>query len=89
MSDFAIDFRLSERVGVVTGAAQGIGQGVAAALAHAGADVALVDVHESRMAETADLVEAAGRRALPVPVDVSDHEAVTASWPSSAASTPW
>lgn len=75
-SDYAIDFGLSDQVAVVTGAAQGIGQAVAAAMAHAGADVAMVDLDEDRLDDTRGLVEQAGRRALPVALDVGDREAV-------------
>ena len=76
MSEYEIDFRLEGRVAVVTGSAQGIGQAVAAGMAHAGADVALIDLHADRLDETAGLVEAAGRRALKVAVDVGDKAAV-------------
>lgn len=76
MSEFAVDFGLSGRVVAVTGSAQGIGQGVAAAAAAAGADVALLDIGEERLGESAGLVEGAGRRALPVAVDVGDRNGV-------------
>jgi NAD(P)-dependent dehydrogenase (short-subunit alcohol dehydrogenase family) len=80
MADFRIDFSLTGRVAAVTGAAQGIGQGVAAAFAHAGADVALIDLDEERLGETAALVEAAGTRALRVACDVGDEAAVEAAF---------
>jgi NAD(P)-dependent dehydrogenase (short-subunit alcohol dehydrogenase family) len=80
MTDFRIDFSLDGRVAAVTGAAQGIGQAVAAAFAHAGADVALIDVDSARLHETVALVEAAGRRALALGCDVGDEAAVTASF---------
>lgn len=76
MSDFKVSYELTDRVAVVTGAAQGIGQAVAAAFAHAGADVALIDLDEQRLAETHGLVEAAGRKALAVGCDVGDEDAV-------------
>jgi NAD(P)-dependent dehydrogenase (short-subunit alcohol dehydrogenase family) len=76
MSDFQINFRLDDRVAVVTGAAQGIGQAVAAGLAHAGADVALIDLEAERLAETAALVEAAGCRSVSLGCDVGDRSAV-------------
>jgi NAD(P)-dependent dehydrogenase (short-subunit alcohol dehydrogenase family) len=80
MSDFKVSYELTGRVGVVTGAAQGIGQAVAAAMAHAGADVALVDLDEERLAETRGLVEAAGRKALAVACDVGDEDSVGAAF---------
>jgi NAD(P)-dependent dehydrogenase (short-subunit alcohol dehydrogenase family) len=76
MSDFEVSFSLKGQVVVVTGAAQGIGQGVAVGAASAGADVALVDLDESRLEETAGLVEAQGRKALKVGVDIGDRDAV-------------
>jgi NAD(P)-dependent dehydrogenase (short-subunit alcohol dehydrogenase family) len=80
MSDFKVSFALDGRVGVVTGAAQGIGQAVAVAMAGAGADVALVDLDARRIGETHELVEAAGRRALPIGCDVGDQTAVAAAF---------
>jgi Tropinone reductase 1 len=80
MSDFKIDFGLSGRVVAVTGAAQGIGQGVAVAAAEAGADLALIDLEEDRLADTAGLVEATGRRALRIGVDVGERTAVLSAF---------
>ena len=53
-------FRLDGKVAVVTGSSRGLGQGAALALGQAGADVALVDRSPAR--ETADKVQAYGRR---------------------------
>lgn len=53
-------FRLDGRVAVVTGSRRGLGQGAAVALAEAGADIVLLDRGDA--AETAELVEATGRR---------------------------
>ena len=47
-----------------SGAAPGIGQAVAIAFAHAGADVALIDLAHERLDETAGRVEATGRQGL-------------------------
>ncbi len=61
---------------IVTGGGRGIGQAICTELAREGADVVVVDVDESGMAETATLVEEEGREALTVETDVSDSESV-------------
>lgn len=65
-------FRLDGRVAIVTGASSGLGVAFAVALAQAGADVVLGARRVDRLGGTARLVEQTGRRALPVPTDVSD-----------------
>ncbi|MDQ6688242.1 MAG: 3-oxoacyl-ACP reductase FabG [Actinomycetota bacterium] len=71
-------FRLEGKVAIVTGASSGLGVAFAQALAEAGADVALGARRPDRLAETAALVEKAGRRALAVPTDVADPESCQA-----------
>ncbi len=67
-------FRLDGRTAIVTGASSGLGVAFAQALAEAGADVALGARRVDRLADTAKLVEAAGRRAISVQTDVSVPE---------------
>ncbi|MDQ4118261.1 MAG: glucose 1-dehydrogenase [Actinomycetota bacterium] len=64
-------FRLDGKVAIVTGASSGLGVAFAKGLAEAGADVVLGARRAERMAETATLVQDAGRRALAVPTDVA------------------
>jgi len=67
-------FRLDGKVAVVTGASSGLGVAFAQALAEAGADVVLGARRVERLEDTRKLVEAAGRRALPVQTDVARPE---------------
>lgn len=62
---------LAGRVALVTGASRGIGRALAIGLARAGADVALTARSEQALRETAQQVEALGRRALVCAGDVS------------------
>lgn len=66
-------FRLDGQVAVVTGSSRGIGQSAAIALAEAGADLALVD--RSDATETAEAVEALGRRAVRYRCDLAAADA--------------
>jgi 2-hydroxycyclohexanecarboxyl-CoA dehydrogenase len=67
---------LAGKVVLVTGAARGIGAGIARAAAEAGARVALGDVAEAAVRETAGAI---GERALPLAMDVSDARSVRAA----------
>jgi NAD(P)-dependent dehydrogenase (short-subunit alcohol dehydrogenase family) len=70
---------LAGRVCVVTGAAGAIGFEIARQLAAAGAKVALLDREESRTAELAEELRAAGFRAAGFRCDVSDPASVRAA----------
>ncbi len=61
---------------VITGASSGIGRATARALAERGASVVLAARSEQSLREVAEECEAAGGRALVVPTDVTDQEAV-------------
>ncbi|MFF4081671.1 SDR family NAD(P)-dependent oxidoreductase [Streptomyces sp. NPDC001777] len=68
--------RLKDKVAVITGAGSGIGRAAAELMSGQGARVVVAD-HDARSAEeTAGIVEAAGGRALPVTVDVTDEGSV-------------
>ncbi len=71
-------FSLDGKVAIVTGASSGLGVAFAQGLAEAGADVALGARRVDRMAETARLVEEAGRRSITVATDVASPEACDA-----------
>ncbi|EOD67659.1 SDR family oxidoreductase [Amycolatopsis vancoresmycina] len=71
-------FKLTGQVAVVTGAGRGIGAATAVALAEAGADVVIASRTESQLKDVAALVADAGRRAVPVPVDLSSPDAAAA-----------
>ena len=68
-------FRVAGHAAIVTGAGRGIGAATAVALAEAGADVLVAARTESELRTVAAKVEAAGRRAVPVPADLSDLDA--------------
>ena len=70
-------FDLTGKTAFVTGASRGIGRAIAVALAQAGADVALVARTAEGLADTADDVTAAGRKAVVIPADVTDQGGVS------------
>jgi len=67
---------LRNRVAVVTGASSGIGRAVALRLARRGAKVALVARTASALEQVAAAIRDLGGRAVVVPCDVADPEAV-------------
>ena len=64
------------KVAVVTGASRGIGAATAKALAAEGASVALAARSEDRLRELADEIWVMGGRAIAVPTDVGDADAI-------------
>ncbi|ABW16424.1 short-chain dehydrogenase/reductase SDR [Parafrankia sp. EAN1pec] len=67
-------FALDGQVAVITGGGTGIGRGAALALAEYGADVVLAARRVEPLESTAKEVQAAGRRALSLPTDVTSAQ---------------
>jgi NAD(P)-dependent dehydrogenase (short-subunit alcohol dehydrogenase family) len=70
-------FDLDGRTALVTGASRGLGRAIALALAHAGADVALGVREPSTADDLVVQIEALGRRAIAVRMDVLDLGQIT------------
>ena len=68
--------KLDDKIAIVTGGGSGIGQSIALGLAREGCDVALCGRRLEPLQETVGRIEALGRRALALSVDVSRGEAV-------------
>ena len=71
-------FDLTGRVALVTGASRGLGQTFARALARAGADLVITSRRGEDLAEFQREMEALGRRALALPLDVRDEGSIRA-----------
>jgi len=69
-------FSLPGRVAIVTGAGRGIGAATARTYAEAGADLVLAARTKEQLDAVADDIRAMGRRALVIPCDVNENEAV-------------
>jgi NAD(P)-dependent dehydrogenase (short-subunit alcohol dehydrogenase family) len=65
---------LQDKVVVVLGVGPGVGRSIALASAREGADVVLAARTKSKLDEIAEEVTALGRRALPVPVDLTEPD---------------
>ncbi len=68
--------KLDDKIAIVTGGGSGIGQSIALSLAREGCHVALCGRRLEPLQETVRQIEALGRRALALSVDVSRGEAV-------------
>lgn len=72
-------WRLDGQVAFVTGGGGGIGRAIALRLAEAGAEIAVLEVVPERAEEVAARVRELGRRALALPGDAMDAEAIRAA----------
>ena len=68
-------FKLDGKVAIVTGSERGLGRGMAVALAQAGADIVGV-THAESAPETAEAIEAAGRKYLHIQANLLSIEPV-------------
>ena len=69
-------FAIEGQVAIVTGAGRGLGAATAVALAEAGADVVISARTAEQLDQVAAQIQAAGRKAVVVPADLSDLDAV-------------
>ena len=76
---------LQDKIALVTGAGQGIGRGIALSFAQEGAVVVVAGRTESKLVETAKMIEAAGGHAVPILCDVSRAEDITRTVESTTA----
>ena len=75
-SDIRQEIDLGGQVAIATGAGRDIGRAMAQELAKAGAAVAVLARSEDQLTETVALIEGEGGRAIALPVDVTDQQAV-------------
>jgi NAD(P)-dependent dehydrogenase (short-subunit alcohol dehydrogenase family) len=69
-------FDLSGRVAIVTGTSRGLGQHFARALANAGADLVLTSRNRASLMAFEEEIEAIGRRAISLELDVRNQESI-------------
>jgi 3-hydroxybutyrate dehydrogenase len=70
--------RLNNKVAIITGAASGIGKEIALVFAREGAKVAIADLDQKAADATARDIDASGKRAIGVAMDVANEEQVNA-----------
>lgn len=68
--------KLRDKVAIVTGSASGIGKAIAEHFADEGANVAIVDLNESKAKEVAGEINKTGKRAIAIKADVSCSDQV-------------
>ena len=69
-------FTLTGKVAIVTGASRGLGQYFGRALAKSGADLVITSRRKDDCAEFVKEIEALGRKAIPVELDVRNYDSI-------------
>jgi gluconate 5-dehydrogenase len=69
-------FDLTGKVALITGTSRGLGQYMGRALARAGADLVITSRNKESLVLFQQEIEALGRRAFPVSLDVRDHASI-------------
>jgi len=69
-------FNLTGKVAIVTGASRGLGQYFGRALAKSGADLVITSRRKYDCAEFVKEIEALGRKAIPVELDVRNYDSI-------------
>lgn len=70
----------SSKAAFVTGASQGLGHAIAVGLAADGFDVVVTELRASELGRTVQAIEAKGRRALALSLDVRDTSSIDRAW---------
>ena len=70
------EFSVENKVAIVTGGGRGIGKAIALVLAEAGADITVVARTREQVEQTAREVRQLGRKALAIPMDVTNEDQV-------------
>src|ERR1700690_1881830 len=78
-------FDLTGQVALVTGSARGLGRAISLALAHAGADVALGLRDVNAAGDVQQQIQAMGRRALPLQMDMTSLDQIARAVDDAAA----
>ncbi len=72
--------KLKGKNALITGAAQGIGKSIALGMAKEGSNVAVADVNVDMAETTASEIQSFGVNGIPIKLDVSRHDDVTAAF---------
>src|SRR6266567_2540856 len=78
-------FNLVGKVAIVTGASRGLGQYFGRALARAGADLVITSRDPKTLTPFQAEIQALGRKALPLPLDVRNYDSIQAMVESAVA----